>query len=89
MQRCTKLYRIDWELWEPVSDLPKIGNTVKSRVYVWDFGYWERLKVEVRVNIKKKGTSEKKMKSALITSEKLPTPKNTPKRSIDFFGRDQ
>jgi hypothetical protein len=69
MQRCTKLYRIDWELWELVSDLPKIGNSVKSRVYVWEIGYWERLEVEVRVNIKKKGTSEKKMKSALIRSK--------------------
>jgi hypothetical protein len=83
------LYRIDWELWEPVLDLPKIGNTVFTRVYVWDFGYWETLEVEERINIKKKGTSEKKMKWASIRSKKLPTPKNTPKRSIDFFGRDQ
>ena len=72
-----------------VLDLPKIGNTVFTRVYVWDFGYWERLKVEEERNIKKKGTSEKKMKSAFIRSKKLPTPKNTPKRSIDFFWRYQ
>ena len=63
------MYRIDWELWEVVSDLPKIGKSVKSRVYVWEIGYWERLEVEEERNIKKKGSSEKKIKSALITSK--------------------
>ena len=71
-----------------VSELPKIANTVKSRVYVWEIGYWERLEVEEEKNIKKKGLPKKKMKTAFITSEKLPTPKNTQKRSIDFSGRD-
>ena len=52
-----------------VLDLPKIGNSVKSRVYVWDFGYWETLEVKERINIKKKGTSEKKMNSAFIRSK--------------------
>ena len=72
MQRCTKLYRIDWELWELVLDLPKIGNSVKSRVYVWDFGYWERLKVEEERNIKKKGSSEKKNEIGFHNVRKAP-----------------
>ena len=61
-----------------VSELPKIGNTVKSRVYVWDFGYWERLEVEEERNIKKKGTSEKKNK---IGSHKVKIPPNSQKHA--------
>ena len=72
MQRCTKLYRINWEVWEPVLDLPKIGNTVFTRVYVWEIGYWERLEVEVRVNIKKKGTSKKKNEIGSYKVKKAP-----------------